>query len=215
MRKFTMALVATASIATLSFGALQAQDSPPYATAVNASAVTAGNYKTDPGHTLVGWRVNHFNFNDYFGIFGDVDGTLKLDPANLAETKLDITIPIASVTVASQGLHDHLLRAGKDGGKPDFFGPNPAPAHFVSTSVEKTGATTANITGNLTLNGITRPMMIAAQLTGAGINGMNKAETIGFEGNAEITRSEFGIDTFVPMVSDQVVLNITAAFEKQ
>ncbi|RKF18388.1 polyisoprenoid-binding protein [Altericroceibacterium spongiae] len=210
-----IALAATASLATLSYGALQAQDSPPLATAIDASTVQAGTYVSDPSHTLVGWRVNHFNFNDYFGIFGDIEGSLTLYPSNISATKLDVTIPIASVTVASTGLHDHLLRAGEDGKKPDFFGPAPAPAHFVSTAVQKTGATTANITGNLTLNGKTRPVTIAAELTGAGVNAMSKAETIGFEGRAQIKRSEFGVDAFVPMVSDEVVLDITAAFEKQ
>ena len=65
------------------------------------------------------------------GIFGDVTGWLHLDPADLGKTKLDVTIPISKVTVASAGLRDHLLRPGKDGGKPDFFGDAPADARFV------------------------------------------------------------------------------------
>ena len=177
--------------------------------------VTAGTYATDPSHTLVSWRLNHFGFNDYFGLFGDIEGTLELVPANPEAARLDVTIPIADVTVASEGLKDHLLRPGKDGAAPDFFGPNPAAAHFVSTSITRTGKTEATIVGDLTLNGVTRPVAIAAEFTGAGTNPMSKAETIGFEGRARINRSDFGLTTYVPLISDEVDLSITAAFEKQ
>jgi polyisoprenoid-binding protein YceI len=62
---------------------LLAQSGPMQAPgAPDAARVTAGTYKADPNHTLVGWRVNHLGFNDYFGIFGDVTGTLVLDPKN-------------------------------------------------------------------------------------------------------------------------------------
>ena len=61
----------------------------------NAKTLTAGTYTADSGHTLIGWRVNHFGFNDYFGIFGDSTGTLTIDPANPAAAKVDITIPVS------------------------------------------------------------------------------------------------------------------------
>ncbi len=182
---------------------------------MNVSQVTAGTYTADSDHTLVGFRVNHFGFNDYFGIFGGAEGTLQIDPSNLSAASVDVTVPVADVTVAAEGLKDHLLRAGEDGAEPDFFGPNPAPARFQSTSVALTGETTANIAGNLTLNGVTRPVVVAARFTGAGTNPMSNALTIGFEGRTTIQRSDFGIDTFVPLVSDEVELDITAAFEKQ
>lgn len=214
MRKWTLPLAA-ASLAALSIGTLHAQQgSPPQLPGqMDASRVTAGTYTADKGHSLVGWRVNHFGFNDYLGIFGDVEGTLTLDPANLSAAKVDVTIPISSVVVASAGLKEHLLRAGKDGGKPDFFGTDPAPAKFVSTSVQPSG-NTALITGDLTLNGVTKPVTIEAQFTGAGKHPMNQKETVGFDGTATIKRSEFGIGYGVPMVSDEVELDITVAFEK-
>lgn len=216
MRKWTLPLAAAAGLAALSIGTLHAQQGgpPQLPGQMDPSRVTAGTYAADSGHSLVGWRVNHFGFNDYFGIFGNVSGTLTLDPANLSAAKVDVTIPIDSVVVASAGLKDHLLRAGKDGGKPDFFGPSPAAAKFVSTAVAPNGHNAA-ITGNLTLNGVTKPVTIQAQFTGAGKGMMNQKETVGFEGTATIKRSDFGISTFVPMVSDEVELTITTAFEKQ
>lgn len=182
----------------------------------DASRITAGNYAVDPAHTLIGWEVNHLGFNDYFGIFGNVTGTLELDPANLAAAKLSVTIPVAQVTTANQGLTEHLLKPGGDGTAPDFFGPAPAPATFVSTAIKlDDNGEEATITGNMTLNGITKPVTIKAEFSGAGTNPMTKAETIGFEGEAKFKRSDFGINGFIPLVSDDVELEITAAFEKQ
>ena len=216
MRKLTLTLVAAAGITALSIGSLQAQGGPPQLPGqMDVSRAQAGTYAADARHSLIGWRVNHFGFNDYFGIFGNVSGTLTIDPANPAGAKVEMTIPVAEVTTANQGLTDHLLRAGQNGGKPDFFGPNPAAAKFVSTSVAPNG-TKARITGDLTLNGVTKPVTIDAEFTGAG-NSFGQAPklTLGFEGTATIKRSDFGITTFVPMVSDEVELTITTAFEKQ
>jgi len=215
MRNTLLTLAAAAGIAALSGGALHAQGAPELPGAVDASRVAAGTYKLDPGHTLVGWRVNHFGFNDYFGLFGNIDGTLTIDPTDLESAKLDVTIPIAEVTTASEGLTAHLLRAGAEGAAPDFFGPDAEPARFVSTSVRRTGERTANVTGDLTLNGVTRPVTIEAEFTGAGAHPMSQVQTIGFEGTATINRSEFNIGFALPVVSDAVELDLTAAFEKQ
>lgn len=210
----TLGLVGAAALAVSAFaqgsGTSQA---PALPGAVDPTRVTGGTYEADAAHTLVGWRVNHFGFNDYFGLFGDVTGTLTLDKANPARSRVDVTIPIVPV-VASAGLREHLLRPGKDGGKPDFFGADPVAARFLSTSVTPMANNRATIVGNLTLNGVTRPVTLAARFTGAGANPMSKRETVGFEATATLTRSEFGLDTAIPYVSDRVQLDITAAFEK-
>jgi|688.fasta_scaffold103609_3 polyisoprenoid-binding protein YceI len=221
MNRKTLAAAATA--VTLAVGttalapALTAQGAPEVPGAMDPSRVTAGTYATDPNHSLIAFEVNHFGFNDYYGLFGDVAGTLVIDPANLAAAKVDVTIPVANVTTASKGLTDHLLRAGKDGGKPDFFGPAPAPARFVSTSVkvDAKDKTKATITGDLTLNGVTKPVTFEAEFTGAGANPFNKKATVGFEAETSIKRSDFGVNAFIPFVSDEVELDISVAFEKQ
>ncbi len=183
--------------------------------APDKSRVTAGTYAADAGHTMVVWEVDHLGFSKYTGIFGDVTGTLVIDPANLAAAKVDVTIPVSKVTTASAGLTSHLLRAGKDGGKPDFFGAAPADAKFVSTSVVlDDDGDEAKVTGNLTLNGVTKPVTLDVDFHGAGV-GMNKKETIGFQAETTIKRSDFGINMGIPYVSDAVELEIHAAFEKQ
>ena len=148
MRKILLALPLFAAVPLI------AQSAPQVPGTTDIARITGGTYNADKGHTLVGWRVSHFGFSDYFGIFGDATGTLTLDPKNPNASKVEITIPVSKVTTANAGLTGHLLRAGKDGGKPDFFGPAPADAKFVSKAVTVKG-TKALITGDLTLNGVT------------------------------------------------------------
>lgn len=208
---FALALLGSAAFAVTSISAQEAG----VPGAVDVSRVTAGSYALDPTHTLVGWRVSHFGFNDYLGLFGDISGTMELDPANVEAAKFDITIPVGAVTVASAGLKEHLLRPGKDGAAPDFFGPDPTPAKFVSTIVRRTSDTTAMVTGQLTMNGKTAPVAMMIEFTGAGSNPFNKKATIGFEGRAVIDRTQWGINYAVPAIGREVELNISAAFEKQ
>ncbi|GAO77687.1 MULTISPECIES: YceI family protein [unclassified Sphingopyxis] len=183
--------------------------------APDKSRVTAGTYAADPLHTMVVWEVDHLGFSKYTGIFGDVSGTLVIDPKNPAAAKVDVIIPVSKVTTANAGLTSHLLRPGKDGGKPDFFGAAPADAKFVSTSVVlDDDGDEAKVTGNLTLNGVTKPVTLDVDFHGAGV-GMNKKETVGFQAETTIKRSDFGINMGIPYVSDAVELEIHAAFEKQ
>jgi polyisoprenoid-binding protein YceI len=181
----------------------------------STAAITGGTYTVDPGHTLIGWRVDHMGFNDYFGIFGDSTGTLTFDPKKPNVSKVDITIPVSKLTTASAGLTEHMLRAGKDGKKPDFFGAAPADAKFVSTSVVANGME-AKITGNLTLNGVTKPVVLDTEFVGAGKAPpmMGGKENIGFHAKTTIKRSEFGLGYGIPVVGDAVALDITVAFQK-
>lgn len=213
MRRF--APFAVLALAVVAVPAVIAQ-APGLPGAPDKARVTAGTYAADPSHTLVAWEVDHFGFSRYTGLFGDVTGTLVIDPANPAASKVDVTIPVSKVITASAGLTAHLLRDGKDGAKPDFFGAAPADAKFVSTSVViDDDGDEAKVTGNLTLNGVTKPVTLDVDFHGAGTNPFNKKATIGFEAEAKIKRSDFGIAAAIPMVSDEVELTIHAAFEKQ
>lgn len=181
----------------------------------NPALVTGGTYTADPGHSMVKWTVDHLGFTPYTGIFGDVTGTLTLDPKNPSAAKVDVTIPVSKVTTASSGLTAHLLRAGKDGGKADFFGAAPADAKFVSTAVVVSGET-AKVSGNLTLNGVTKPVTLDARFYGAGKDPaqMGGKENVGFTATGSIKRSDFGVSYGIPIVSDAVQLEIIGAFAK-
>lgn len=201
-----LALAATTALAL----PVIAQQAAPVSTpgTKDLSRITGGTYKVDTNHTLVRWEVDHLGFTPYFGIFGDVTGTLVLDPKNPAAAKVDVVIPVAKVTTASGQLTKHLLSK-------DFFGETPANARFVSTSVTVDGDD-AKIAGNFTLNGVTKPVTLDVDFYGAGKMPaqMGGKENIGFEAEATINRSDFGINYGLPMVSDKVKLEIVAAFEK-
>ncbi|MEJ5975758.1 YceI family protein [Novosphingobium sp. PS1R-30] len=213
----TLGLIGAAAV--LALGApLIAQQAPGKPGARDASRVTGGTYTVDNEHTLVRWKLDHLGITPYFGLFGQITGSLTLDPKNPNAAKVDVTIPVAKVTTTSPGLTGHLLKApAAAGGKPDFFGPSPADAHFVSTAVVANAAAgTAKITGNLTLNGVTKPVTLDANFYGAGKSpaNMGGAENVGFEAKTTIKRSDFGLGLAVPMVSDEVDLEIAAAFKK-
>jgi polyisoprenoid-binding protein YceI len=210
-----MRLVFAAAL-VLATGTAVAQQPPMAAPgSKTVAAITGGTYTADPGHTLVTWTLDHMGFSPYTGIFGDVTGTLTLDPKNPSAAKVEVTIPVSKVTTASAGLTAHLTRDGKDGGKPDFFGANAADAKFVSTSVRVSGQS-ARVTGNLTLMGVTRPVTLDATFYGAGKAPaqMGGKENVGFHATGSIKRSEFGLGFGVPVIGDTVKLDIAAAFQK-
>lgn len=215
MRRILASAAALAIVATAPLLAQGAPSSPPGKR--DAAMVAGGTYQADPGHTLVSWEINHLGFSPYYGLFGDVSGTLQLDPKAPQNAKVSVTIPVSKVTTASAGLTAHLLRGPKEaGGKPDFFGSSPADATFVSTSVRPKGTGKADVVGNLTLNGVTKPVTLDTTFYGAGKSPMGGgAENVGFEAMATIKRSEFGLSGMIPMLSDQVKLKIAAAFVKK
>lgn len=195
-------------------GPLIAQGPMTVPGAPDPARVTAGSYTVEKTHTQIKWTVNHFGFNDYFGIFGEPTGTLDLDPRNPNAAKVSIDIPINQVATSSKGLTEHLLRPGKDGKPADFFNVADHPtAKFVSTSVTASG-TRATIAGNLTLNGVTKPVTLDASFVGAGDNPFNKKPTVGFHATTTIKRSDWGMTYGIPLVTDAVKLDISVAFEK-
>lgn len=216
MRRY---LASAAALAVIASAPLWAQGAPSMAPGQKqVSAITGGTYQADPAHTLVEWEINHLGFSPYFGLFGDVTGTLQLDPKAPQNAKVSVTIPITKVTTASSGLTEHLLRGPKEaGGKPDFFGPSPADATFVSTAVRTKGTGKADVTGNLTLNGVTKPVVLDVTFYGAGKMPaqMGGSENVGFEATTTIKRSTFGMGQMVPMLGDDVKLKIAAAFTKK
>ena len=199
--------VSALALATLALGPVVAQDAPALPGAVDPARVQAGTYAIDPAHTQVAFTINHFGFNNYVGLFGMPTGSLTIDPKEPEKASLTVEIPMNEVHTSSLKLDEHLKA-------PDFLDTAKFPtAKFVSTAVKVEGME-AEITGNLTLHGVTKPVTIEAQFTGAGVHPMNKKLNVGFSGTTRIKRSEFGISSYVPLVGDEVTLAISAAFEK-
>lgn len=174
----------------------------------DGSKVEAGTYTIEPEHTRVRFDVSHFGFTKYDGEFRKVSGTLTLDPSKPDASKVDITIATNSVEVPNAKLKEEL-----DGAQWLDAAKFPT-ITFKSTKVVATGADTADVTGDFTLHGVTKPLTLKVKFNGAGTNPVNKHYTSGFEATGQIKRTEFGVKTYAPMISDAVDLDIDAAFEK-
>lgn len=200
----------TAAAFTLLFAAPSVAQMPttPPGAPIAARAV-AGTYTVDTNHTQVLFTVTHLGFTHYTGQFTQPTGTLVLDPKNPANDRVEIVFPIDKVSTTVAALDAHLK-------KPEFFDATKFPeGRFVSTRVTAKG-TTATIAGNLTLKGVTRPVVLHARFIGAGTGPMGAHKTnVGFTATTSIKRSEFGISFLLPLVSDQVDLTINAGFEAQ
>ncbi|AUW58350.1 hypothetical protein C1T17_09785 [Sphingobium sp. SCG-1] len=203
-------LPAAALLALLGSAAVVAQSAPAKPGSPNPALVTAGNYTVESSHTQILFAYDHMGFSNNMGLISAPTGTLALDPKNPAAAKVSITVPIANLKTGIPKLDEHLM-------KPDFFDSAKFPtATFVSTSVKVEG-TTADISGNLTIKGITKPVVLDATFYGAGkgVLQMGGKENVGFNATTMIKRSDFGMGYGVPMVGDEIELKITAAFQKE
>ena len=174
------------------------------------SEVQAGAYKLDPDHGKITWSVNHLGFSTYTGQFVNVAAELTLDSANPSASRLTATIPLTDVDPNNDALKAHLQTA-------DFFdAANHPTATFVSRSVtvDSDDANEATVVGDLTLRGVTKPVTIDVEFNQAGaVRGAYKA---GFDGEATIKRSEFGITFGDQMgLGDDVKLHIEGEFIRQ
>lgn len=204
-----LTLAATAAIAQPPAGHMRGEMAPALHGAGTPADVTAGTYTVEPGHTQVAFSVSHMGISPFAGMFSGASGEMTLDPKDLGKTRLTVSIPTSSVETISPKLTEELKSA-------DWLDSAKFPnATFVASKVTPMGPNGAMIDGSLTLHGVTRPVMIHARFFGAAQNPMSKKASIGFIGRAVIHRSEFGVAKYVPMVSDETVLVINAAFEKQ
>lgn len=172
--------------------------------AVNAQAIDTGptKYNFDKTHTNIIWFANHFNFSHPFGYFKEVDGYFAVDHSHPENSKIDVTIKTASIDTPFPKFTDHLKTK-------DFFDVEKFPeAKFVSTKVEVTGKETAKVTGDLTLHGVTKPVVLDVKLNSIGDHPMSKKPYIGFSATGLLKRSEFGISYALPGVGDDIRLVI-------
>ena len=172
--------------------------------AASANAFAAGvTYKLDPTHTNVLASWNHFGYSNPFANFGDVDGTLVYDAADVSKSSVEVTLPLSGLNGFSDKFNAHLRSA-------DFFNAGKFPtASFKSTKVEAAGNGKLKITGDLTIKGITKPVVLDVTLNKAGEHPMKKVPAIGFDATATVKRSDFGVGAYAPNVSDEVKIRIT------
>lgn len=173
----------------------------------NPAEVRAGAYALDSEHGKITWAVDHLGFSTYVGQFVNVQAELTLDPANPSASSLVATIPLTDVASNSDGLDRHLQT-------PDFFDTaNHPTATFRSTRIviDPSDTSEAEVWGDLTLRGVTRSVKMEVEFNQAG-PAMGGVYKVGFDGEATIRRSDFGINTYLPALGDEVELHIEGEF---
>jgi len=161
-------------------------------------------YTVDPDHTQVRFSWDHLGFSRPSAQFDEVSGSLRWDADQPTASSVEMTMPVASINSHVPLLDDKFVSE-------EFFDAEQFPIiTFKSTRIERADATDHfKVHGKLTAHGVTRPVVLDAELRKAAPHPMMKAPALGFSAVTSFDRSEFGVDKFVPMVSDRVRIDIT------
>ncbi|AQT74575.1 MULTISPECIES: YceI family protein [Streptomyces] len=179
-----------------------------------ALAALTGDYVIDPAHSSIGFTVRHAMVTNVRGSFADHEGTLHLDGSDPARSTASIDVKIASVDTGIADRDGHLRSA-------DFFDAETFPLMtFRSTEAAFLGGDTYRITGDLTIKDVTRPLSIDLEFNGSATDPYGN-QRVGFEGSADILRSDWGLtwnaalETGGVVVSDKVKLTFDISAIKQ
>ncbi|MCU4552423.1 YceI family protein [Acinetobacter nosocomialis] len=171
-----------------------------------ASTVTLAapvDYKIDPTHTATVFSWNHFGFSTPSANFSDIQGIIKVDNAKPANSSVNVTIPLSSVNTNVPALDKEFQQEA-------WFNAAKYPnITFKSTKVETKDKKHFKITGDLTVKGVTKPVVLDAVLNKQGEHPMAKVPAIGFNATTSFNRSDFGLGNYVPNVGDKITVNIT------
>jgi polyisoprenoid-binding protein YceI len=171
--------------------------------AASAPALAAQKYDIDQNHTYVTFSYNHLGFSNPVLHMEKISGDFELDTADLTKSTISVTLPL-------DGLHTGVAKLDDDLKAPGFFDAAQFPdIRFKSTKVEKSGANGLKISGDLTVHGVTKPVVLDATINKIGDNPMSNRPSAGFDATVTLKRSEFGVGKLVPNVSDEVKVHIS------
>lgn len=204
----TVTLVLGVSLAigiALGFGPEKSPDPTPTASpAMTAQAATT--YQIDPIHSTSIFGVRHMDASMFHGMFDNVTGTIDFDPDDLAALALDVTIDVESIHTGSHErngqLNQHLM-------SPDFFNAKEHPQMtFKSTAAKKVDAETCEVTGDLTIRGVTRE--ITASIDVVGTAETRRGKVAGFLATFQIDRTDFEVSYMAesPMLGNDVTITV-------
>jgi polyisoprenoid-binding protein YceI len=167
-------------------------------------------WKSDAAHSEVDFTIKHLSVSNVHGRFGHVDATIVLDEKDITKSTVTATIDVTGVSTGESARDNHLKT-------PDFFNTEKyATATFVSTSVAKspTGLTVA---GNLTIAGVTKPVVLNVEGPTAPQTGMDKKQHVGFSATTTLSRTAFGLGVKFPeaILSDAVKVSLDLDVAKQ
>jgi polyisoprenoid-binding protein YceI len=167
-----------------------------------------GLYKVDPDHTSVTFKINHLGFSHFTGRFDRVEGLMNFNSNDPERSNLDIIVYPNSINLNNPKLEEDL-RGDK------WFSVIQYPrATFHSTRISRTGPTTGKVEGDFTLLGIKRPLTLDVTFIGTGSNPFDKKQVLGFSAVTTFDRSDYGMSNLLPMLGNEVVLEIEVEFDR-
>jgi polyisoprenoid-binding protein YceI len=171
--------------------------------------IKSGEYRLDKDHATLLFKINHMGFSSYVGRFNDFDVSLDFDPNKIENTRLEAIIDMRSIDVNNSAFAATLA------GKAWLNTQNFPQAVFRSLSVEKIDEQQLMVKGELTFLGLTKDLTMDVTLNGAGNNPLTRQYTLGFTANLRFKRSDFGLKKFIPLVGDEVNIEIYSEFQRQ
>lgn len=168
-------------------------------------AQPSGHYVSEPTHTSLTWRIGHMGISQYTARFDKLSADLNFDSQNPTKSSVSASIDPLSVSTG-------LPKFDKEIGEEFFMGKE---ISFKSTSLVQTGPTSGKLNGDLTFRGVTKPVSLDVTFNGGLVHPYAKVPAIGFSAHGFIKRSEFGLDKFIPMITDEVEIFIETEFLKK
>ena len=170
-----------------------------------ASTATAAPeaYILDASHSQILFSYNHLGYSTTHGMFSGFDGEIAFDQEDPAASSVNISFPVMSMLTGWEQRFVHLMSG-------DFFGASEGDMiTFASTGIAVTGDNTAMITGDLTMNGVTKSVVLDATMNQAGTHPMAEKPWAGFDATTSVLRSDFNVGNFAPFVGDEVQIMIS------
>lgn len=186
--------------------ALAQSAAPPALASTDISKANSGVYNLDPNHASLIFKISHLGFSMYTGRFNELSGVLNFNAAQPEKSVVDITINTNTVDVHNEKLEGELKGN-------DYFKTAQFPvATFHTTKVVKLGTDKGQLTGDLTMLGVTKPVTLDVTLHGFGLHPFNKKPTLGFAATTTLKRSDWGLVKLLPMVGDDVQISFEGEF---
>ncbi|EIE52692.1 hypothetical protein AL036_03395 [Salipiger aestuarii] len=172
--------------------------------AVPMTAMAASEaYKLDSSHSQIVFSYNHLGYSTGFGMYSGFAGEIQYDAEDPAASSVEVSFPVNSMITGWDARKDHFMSG-------EFFdASDDEMVTFTSTSINVTGDSTAEITGDLTLNGVTKSVVLDATLTQAGEHPMEGKPWLGFFATTTLLRSDYEVGAYAPYVSDEVAVEIS------
>ncbi|PTS87240.1 MULTISPECIES: YceI family protein [unclassified Caulobacter] len=161
-------------------------------------------YKLDEAHTETTFVIDRFGFNSVIGIFAKSEGTIWLDEAAPEKSRVEATVYVDSLLSANTTRDEHLK------GERWLNAVKSPTMTFKSTKVEKTGADTARVTGDMTIMGVTQPVTLDVKLNKIGKSPNSQKQQAGFTITGTVSRKAFGSASAAGMIGDSVAIRIEA-----